>query len=55
MKTKLHQFLFSFSCLFLFISFSAVFAGDLQNAQDSFNRKDYETARKLWAHLAKDL
>ena len=52
MKTKPPKFLPALTFLFLFIGPSVVFADDFQDAQDSYNRKDYKTARKLWTQLA---
>jgi len=51
-KTKPLTFLLSLTFLFLFSGSSAVFADDLQDGLDAYERKDYKTAHKLLLPLA---
>jgi len=51
MKPKL-TYLLSLAFLFVFSSFSVVFADDYRAGFDAYERKDYETAYKLWLPLA---
>ena len=50
MKTKPLTLALTF--LLFFSSFSAVFADDYRDGFDAYERKDYETAYKLWLPLA---
>jgi uncharacterized protein len=52
MKPKPLKFLYAFTLLVFFGGFSAVFADDLQNGLNAYDKKDYETAYKLFAPLA---
>ena len=52
MKTKPLTFLLALTFLFLFSGSSVVFADDLQDGWDAFERKDYKTAHKLLLPLA---
>jgi len=52
MKTKKLTFLLSLTFLFLFSGSSVVFADDLQDGRDAYERKDYKTAHKLLLPLA---
>ena len=45
-------FLLSLTFLFLFSGSSVVVANDLLDGWDAYDRKDYETAHKLWLPLA---
>ena len=50
MKTK--SLTLSLTFLFFFSSFSVVFADDYRDGFNAYERKDYETAYKLWLPLA---
>ena len=52
MKTKLTVFLLTLTFLFLFSSSPVLFADDVQDAKDAYERADYETAYKLFLPLA---
>jgi uncharacterized protein len=52
MKTKPITFLLVLTFLLLFSGSFVVFADDLQDGLDAYNRKDYETAYKLFLPLA---
>ena len=52
MKTKPLTFLLALTFLFLFSGSSVVFADDLQDGLDAYDRKDFKTAYKLWLPLA---
>ena len=52
MKTKPLTFLFALTFLFLFSGSSVVFGDDLQDANDAIERKDYETAFRLFSLFA---
>ena len=52
MKTKKLTFLLALTFLFLFSGFSVVFADDLQDGLDAYDRKDYKTAYKLFLPFA---
>ena len=52
MNTKSLIFLLALTFLFLFSGSSVVFANDFQDATDAYDRKDYETAYKLFLPFA---
>ena len=52
MKTKPLTFLLALTFLFLFSGSSVVFGDDLRDGWSAYERKDYETAYKLWLPLA---
>ena len=52
MKNKPLIFLLALTFLFLLSGSSVVFADDLQDGLDAYERKDYETAHKLLLPLA---
>ena len=52
MKTKPLTFLLALTFLFLFSGSSVVFGDSFQDATDADERKDYETAYKLYLPLA---
>ena len=47
-KTKPLTFLLALTFLFLFSGSSVVFADDLQDGLDAYDRKDYKTAYRLF-------
>jgi len=51
MKTKPLTFLLALTFLFLFSGSSVVFADDLQDGLDAFNKQDYKEAIK-WFRLS---
>ena len=52
MKTKPLTFLLALTFLFLFSGSSVVFGDDFDDGWDAHERKDYETAYKLFLPLA---